>query len=111
MSLQGSLQSDATDALDRQILHSLQLAPRASFRRIADAVGTSEQTVARRHRRLRSTSIVRVVATMGSGQVVTSWMMRIQCRPSAVRAMAELSNHGMDAIPVMSTQGACAKRM
>jgi DNA-binding Lrp family transcriptional regulator len=84
------MQSDATDRLDRQILHCLQLDPRAAYRRIADVVGMSEQTVARRHRRLTSAGIVRVVATAGPAQVDSSWMMRIQCRPSAVRAMAEV---------------------
>ena len=33
------------DEIDGQIIHALQLSPRASFRLIADTVGAQEQTV------------------------------------------------------------------
>ena len=41
------------DQIDRQLIRALQLNPRAPFSRIADVMGVSEQTVARRYRRLR----------------------------------------------------------
>jgi DNA-binding Lrp family transcriptional regulator len=83
------MQTDVTDALDRQILHCLQREPRASFRRIADVVECSEQTVARRYRRLRTAGIIRVVAAIGPAQVSIGWMMRVRTRPSAASAIAD----------------------
>ena len=41
------------DRLDRQLLHALQFDGRVSFRLLAEVLGSSEQTVARRYRRLR----------------------------------------------------------
>ncbi|MCW2540681.1 MAG: Transcriptional regulator, AsnC family [Frankiales bacterium] len=81
--------SDITDLLDRQILHALQIDPRASFRRIAEVIGTSEQTVARRYRRLQSSGTIRVVGALGPAQVATAWMMRLRSRPSAASSLAD----------------------
>jgi DNA-binding Lrp family transcriptional regulator len=44
--------SPPIDRLDRQLLHALQIDGRAPFRRLASVLGASEQTVARRYRRL-----------------------------------------------------------
>jgi DNA-binding Lrp family transcriptional regulator len=82
--------SDVSDSTDRKILHALQLDPRASYRRIADVLGISEQTVGRRYRQLESTGLIRVVATIGPSQVRDVWMMRVRCRPSAAMSMARL---------------------
>ena len=41
-------ESHTLERTDRQILHALQIAPRAPFARIATVLGVSEQTVARR---------------------------------------------------------------
>ena len=38
------------DQLDRQLVRALQLDPRAPFSLIAEVLGVSEQTVARRYR-------------------------------------------------------------
>ena len=84
-----ALDSSTVDAIDQGIVHCLQLNPRAQFRQIADALGVSEQTVARRYRRMRSDGIVRVVtivAPMSFGQ--TSWLVRIQTRPDTARPLS-----------------------
>src|SRR6195952_3076649 len=49
------------DDLDRGLLHALQVDGRAPFRRIAEVLGVSDQTVARRYARLRSTNALRVL--------------------------------------------------
>ena len=52
------------DALDRQITHALQCDPRVPFRRVAEVIGVSEQTVARRYRGLVRSGAVRVVGVV-----------------------------------------------
>ena len=54
-------ESGKLDRLDRQLLHALQFDGRASFRVLAELLGASEQTIARRYRRLREAGVVRVV--------------------------------------------------
>ena len=56
------------DQLDRGILQALQLDGRAPFRRIAAALGTSEQTVARRYRRLYADGVLRVIGLVDPAQ-------------------------------------------
>ncbi|MEX5707089.1 AsnC family transcriptional regulator, partial [Parafrankia sp. FMc6] len=78
-----------TDHLDAQILHALQIAPRASFRRIGAATGVSEQTAARRYHALRRSGVVRVIGLVnprvhGNAQ----WVARIHCRPDRVSQLA-----------------------
>jgi DNA-binding Lrp family transcriptional regulator len=78
------------ETLDRQIIHGLQLEPRAPFRTIAAVLDVSEQTVARRYRRLLATGVLRVVGLLDPralGQ--TNWVIRVQCRPDASLALAE----------------------
>jgi DNA-binding Lrp family transcriptional regulator len=78
------------DALDGQVIHALQLSPRASFRLIADTVGAPEQTVARRYRRLRRDGALRVVGLLdprvhGSAQ----WVVRVRAKPDDIPRLAE----------------------
>ena len=78
------------DAMDRQIIRALQCSARAPFARIAEAVGASEQTVARRYQALVRSGVVRVhgrVTPASYGQV--EWVARIACRPDRVGALAE----------------------
>ena len=49
------------DAVDRQIVHAMQVDGRAPFSRWRRSLGVSEQTVARRWRRLRADGVVRVL--------------------------------------------------
>ncbi|MER5890581.1 AsnC family transcriptional regulator [Streptomyces sp. NPDC001941] len=79
----------ALDALDLRLLHALDVAGRAPFARIAEVLGVSDQTVARRYRRLRAEAGLRVVGvrdTMGLGE--DSWMLRLRCTPDAAEALA-----------------------
>ncbi|MFE2105875.1 Lrp/AsnC family transcriptional regulator [Kitasatospora sp. NPDC059463] len=78
------------DELDRALLHALQVDGRAPFRRIAEVLGVSDQTVARRYRRLRGAGVVRVVGRTSArllGQV--DWLTRIRCVPDAAASIAE----------------------
>jgi DNA-binding Lrp family transcriptional regulator len=78
------------DRIDRQILHCLQRDGRASFRRIADVLDVSEQTVARRYRALHEQGAVRVLVlpdARASGEQI--WFVRILCRPDAADVLAE----------------------
>ena len=49
------------DDLDRQLTQCLGVDGRASFAAIAEVLGVSDQTIARRYRRLRSAGTLRVV--------------------------------------------------
>lgn len=76
--------------MDRQIVQCLQRDGRAPFRRIAEALAVSEQTVARRYRSLHAAGAVRVrgtLTTRATGQ--QRWFVRIQCRPDAADTLAE----------------------
>ncbi len=79
------------DRVDRQILHALQIAPRAPFARIAAVLGVSEQTVARRYQRLRTFGVLRIVARPEPIRMAytTYWTLRIGCRPGTAAALAE----------------------
>lgn len=78
------------DDIDRTILRALQYAPRASFRRIGEVAGVSEQTAARRYRALRRDGVVRVVGMLNPvmhGEA--EWVARIRCRPDRVGPLAD----------------------
>ena len=76
--------------IDRQLVRALQLEPRASFSRLAAALDVSEQTIARRYRRLRQDGLLRIVGVVDPralGQ--TDWMVRLRCRPDGALVVAE----------------------
>jgi DNA-binding Lrp family transcriptional regulator len=78
------------DELDGNILHALQCAPRAPFRRIAEVLDVSEQTVARRYQALRRNGVLRVVGLVNpavGGD--TQWVVRIRCRPDKIGPLAD----------------------
>ena len=76
------------DRLDRQLLHALQFDGRVSFRVLGEILGASEQTVARRYRRLREAGIVRVVvlSAPAGGQY---WIVRMQVVPGGANKLAQ----------------------
>jgi DNA-binding Lrp family transcriptional regulator len=77
------------DQLDRQIIHALVIDGRAPFSRIATVTGASEQTVARRYRRMHAAGVVRVVGQPDSSRLGQSdWQVRLECVPDAAAAMA-----------------------
>jgi DNA-binding Lrp family transcriptional regulator len=85
------------DALDRQIIHALIIDGRASFSRIATVVGVSEQTVARRYRRMRAGHVLRVVGLADSQRLgLSDWLIRLQCVPDAAAAVAQALAHRGD---------------
>jgi DNA-binding Lrp family transcriptional regulator len=78
------------EALDLQIVQCLLRDGRAPFRRIAEALGVSEQTVARRYRGLLAAGALRV--QVQPDERVTGqqrWFVRVQCRPDAAAALAD----------------------
>ncbi len=67
------------DAIDRQIIHLLTIKPRASFRTLAEVTGISDQTAARRYRRLSETAGLRVLGVVdGSRLGWVEWFVRLQ---------------------------------
>ncbi|HEX5299555.1 MAG TPA: Lrp/AsnC family transcriptional regulator [Streptosporangiaceae bacterium] len=84
------MEGSMLDALDRQIIHILAIEPRASFRTIADVTGISDQTAARRYRRLCEDAGLRVLAVPdGSRLGWTDWFIRLQTTPGGADSIAE----------------------
>jgi DNA-binding Lrp family transcriptional regulator len=84
------MRSDGFDLLDRQLVHALQLDPRAPFSRVAAVLGVSDQTVARRYSRLRTEGLIRVLglpdpAVLGEDR----WLIRVQCTPDSSPTVAQ----------------------
>lgn len=81
---------DRFDHLDRSLLHALQIDGRAPFRRISEVLGVSDQTVARRYARLRSTRALRV---LGLSDAVAAdevqWILRVRAAPEAAGDVAD----------------------
>ncbi|MEU4744818.1 Lrp/AsnC family transcriptional regulator [Actinosynnema sp. NPDC023658] len=83
------MESVTLDGVDRGLVHALQVDGRAAFAKVAQVLGVSENTVARRYRRLRSAGVLRVVGSVnGSLLGYTSWTIRIRCTPDAASALA-----------------------
>jgi DNA-binding Lrp family transcriptional regulator len=76
------------DDLDRQLVQCLGIDGRASFAAIADVLGASDQTIARRYRRLRSTGTLRVVGLPSPKKGYASWFLRMRCVPGSGEAIA-----------------------
>ncbi|WP_208643322.1 Lrp/AsnC family transcriptional regulator [Streptomyces diastatochromogenes] len=84
------MESDTFDHLDLQLLSALEVDARASFSRIAQVLGVSDQTIARRFRRLSAEGGLRVVAlrdaeALGQDQ----WMLRLRCAPDGASVIAD----------------------
>src|SRR3954466_13449048 len=76
------------DAVDRQIVHAMQVDGRAPFSRVAAVLAVSEQTVARRWRRLRADGVVRVLGMTAPEASEPSWFVRVRVQPAAAGAGA-----------------------
>jgi len=85
----GTVESITVDDLDRQLAQCLGVDGRASFSAIGEVLGVSDQTVARRYRRLRSAGVLRVVGLRypKSGGYA-SWFLRLRCVPGSGEAIA-----------------------
>jgi len=78
------------DEVDRQLLHALMVAPRASFRQFASVLEVSDQTIARRYRRLAETVGLRVFGLIdGQRAGWVDWMVRLQAAPGSAQRIAD----------------------
>jgi DNA-binding Lrp family transcriptional regulator len=80
---------ESVDDVDRGLIHALHLDGRASFAAIAAVLGVSENTVARRYKRLRQAGALRVVGS-ANGFLLgrASWTIRIRCTPDVATPIA-----------------------
>ena len=76
------------DDLDRQLTQCLGVDGRTSFAAIAEVLGVSDQTIARRYRRLRSSGALRVVGLPSPKKGWASWFLRMRCVPGSGEAIA-----------------------
>jgi DNA-binding Lrp family transcriptional regulator len=84
------VKSHTFDELDRQLALALQLDGRQPFSRIAEVLGVSDQTIARRYTRLRGEGMLRVLGLTDPEAVgETSWLIRVRCTPDAAGTVAE----------------------
>ncbi len=98
--------SSTIDSLDRKIIHALYLDPRVSFSRLSEVLGPSEQTIARRYRRLFDARVVRVVGQIDSQRLGQSdWVVRIRCAPGSAPTVANRLAEHPDTAWVQLTSG------
>ncbi|WP_433388693.1 Lrp/AsnC family transcriptional regulator [Micromonospora sp. KLBMP9576] len=77
------------DPLDLKLLQALELDGRAPFSRIAQVLGVSDQTVARRFRRLHTTARLRVTGVTDDSRLGReSWIVRLGCTPQSAEQLA-----------------------
>jgi DNA-binding Lrp family transcriptional regulator len=110
-----ALETVALDPVDKQILRALQLRPRVPFRRLAEVLDVSEQTVARRYRALVNAGVLRVVAMVEPAALGQSdWMVRVRTRPDATldlgRALAQRRDIGWVSVVAGGAELICAVR-
>ena len=78
------------DTIDRQIIHILTIEPRASFRALAEVTGISDQTAARRYRRLSECAGLRVLGVIdGTSLGWVDWFLRLQTTPGSADSIAD----------------------
>lgn len=78
------MKTSQLDEVDRKLLAALTTAPRAPFRLLADVIGVSDQTIARRYRRLTENaglSVHGLVRSQRAGWV--DWIIRLQIVPGS----------------------------
>jgi DNA-binding Lrp family transcriptional regulator len=97
---------DALDDIDGKIIQALQIDPRAGFSAIGDVLGVSEQTVARRFRRLRADGLLRVIGLVSLRHLGQSeWVVRVTCQPGGTGPLAEALARRDDVAWVTLTAG------
>ncbi|MFE7270917.1 Lrp/AsnC family transcriptional regulator [Streptomyces sp. NPDC057623] len=79
------LAAPVADSLDRRIISALQIDGRASWHRIATALGEPERTVVRRGTRLLDSGLVRIGAMAVRGR---STVVGVRCAPGRARVVA-----------------------
>jgi DNA-binding Lrp family transcriptional regulator len=94
------------DPLDVQLIYALQLDGRAPFNLIGEVLGVSDQTIARRYNRLRSSGLLRVRGLVEPDELgLRSWVIRVQCTPSTAAAVAEALARRPDTAWISLTSG------
>jgi DNA-binding Lrp family transcriptional regulator len=88
MADQENAETVVIDRLDRQLIHALLVSPRASFSHLAAVLGSSEQTVARRYRRLVEGRVVRIRCLRGPVAGFQDWMVRARVRAGSAGPVA-----------------------
>ncbi|MDX3527169.1 AsnC family transcriptional regulator [Streptomyces sp. ID05-39B] len=84
------MESDIFDELDLKLLCALEIDGRASFSRLGAVLGVSDQTVARRYRRLCAEAGLRVVALRDAERLgQDQWMLRLRCVPDSATVIAD----------------------
>lgn len=82
-------ESRTLDADDLALVQALRHDGRVAFSAVADGLGVSEHTVARRYRRLRAAGAARVVGVVDGVRLGRrSWTVRIRCAPEAAGPIA-----------------------
>ncbi|WP_419996233.1 Lrp/AsnC family transcriptional regulator [Streptomyces boninensis] len=77
------------DDVDRKLLHALEVDGRVPFRRVGEVIGVSDQTVARRYRRLCERAGLRVVGVRDGVRLgQDQWMLSLRCAPDGADAIA-----------------------
>ncbi len=94
------------DELDRRLVHALQVDGRAAFSTIAEVLGVSDRTIARRYARLRAMGAVRVVGDVDPAALGGAlWFLRVRCAPTAAVPVAEALARRPDTSWVSLTSG------
>jgi DNA-binding Lrp family transcriptional regulator len=84
------VKTNQLDEVDRQLVHALTVAPRASFRQLAGVLELSDQTVARRYRRLAETAGLRVFGLIDAPRAGwVNWLVRLQTAPGSAQRIAD----------------------
>ncbi|PWI14273.1 AsnC family protein [Streptomyces sp. Act143] len=85
-----TLESDTLDTLDLRLLAALEVNARASFSRLGAVLGVSDQTVARRYRKLCAEAGLRIVAVRDAERLgQDQWTLRLRCVPDSAQAIAD----------------------
>ena len=94
------------DLLDVQLVYALQIDGRAPFSLIGEVLGVSDQTIARRYNRLRSSGLLRVRGLVEPDLLgLRSWVIRVQCTPNAAAPVAEALARRPDTAWISLTSG------
>ncbi len=106
---------ETLDELDRKLLQALQLDGRAPFSRIAAVLGVSDQTIARRYKRMRGSGNLRVLGMTDESRLGrTMWIMRLHCTPDGAErlagALARRADTSYVALISGGTEVTCAMR-
>jgi DNA-binding Lrp family transcriptional regulator len=85
-----SVEINNLDEVDRQLVHALFAAPRATYRVLAETVGVSDQTIARRYRRLSEAAGLRVHGVVNGPRAGwVDWLVRLQTTPGSADRIAD----------------------